>query len=56
MNQKEMRQRFDIEKHNREVEMTDLLSEILAEHEHCLTKKQIDKIQKLIRGDLWQAN
>ena len=47
MNQKEMRQRFDEQKHNREVEMTDLLSEILAEHEQCLTKKQIKQIERL---------
>lgn len=38
---------LEVSNHSRDVEMTDLLSEILAEHQHCLTKKQIDYIERL---------
>ena len=40
---------LEVSNHNREVEMTDLLSEILAEHEQCLTKKQIEHIERLTK-------
>lgn len=51
MNQKEMRQLFDKEKHNRDVEMSDLLAEILEQYSKCLTEQQIDRIKKLAGED-----